>query len=225
MRPITAAEVQEAVLRLRNHRSPGPDGFRPEWYKYAGLNTCGLLATEFNQMFILHEKLNALTEGILIPLNKPNEPRIPAKTRPIVLFNSVRKAFCIILRNRVLTKMENYLSQNQHGYRPRRSTTELIWSAQWMKATVEKYRESYKVINTDMSEAFDRAKRDLLMQILEREVHFDSDELRMTRALLLDISLKIRVGGILGESFETTKGIPQGDGLSPHLFIIYMEYI
>jgi len=176
-------------------------------------------------MFILHKKLNALTEGILIPLKKPNQPRIPAKTRPIVLFNSVRKALCIILRNRVLIKMEDYLSQNQHGYRPRRSTTELIWSAQWMKATVEKYRESYKVINTDMSEAFDRAKRDLLMQILEREVHFDSDELRMTRALLSGISLKIRVGGILGESFETKKGVPQGDGLSPHLFIIYMEYI
>ena len=63
------------------------------------------------------------------------------------------------------------------------------------------------------------------MQILEREVHFDSDELRMTRALLSGISLKIRVGGILGESFETKKGVPQGDGLSPHLFIIYMEYI
>ena len=222
---ITMEEIDEATMKLNNHRSPGPDGFTVEMYKYAGQHTSGLLAKEFNLMFSTHEKINSLTEGILIPLNKPNAPRTPAKTRPIVLFNTVRKVFCIMLRNRVLGKMENYLSQSQHGYRPRRSTTELIWSAQWIKATVEKYKESFQVINTDMSEAFDRAKRDLLMQILERDVHFNQDELRMTRALLSGIKLQIRTGGVLGESFETKKGVPQGDGLSPHLFIIYMEHI
>ena len=35
-----------------------------------------------------------------------------------------------------------------------------------------------------MSEAFDRAKRDLLMQILEIDVHFNQDELRITRCTI-----------------------------------------
>jgi hypothetical protein len=94
-----------------------------------------------------------------------------------------------------------------------------------MKAMVEKFKESYIVINTDMSEAFDRARRERLIQVLQRKVYFNEDEVRMTRALLSGITLKIRVGGILGESFTTKKGVPQGDGLSPRLFIIYMEDI
>jgi hypothetical protein len=74
-----------------------------------------------------------------------------------------------------------------------------------MKAMVEKFKESYIVINTDMSEAFDRAKRERLLQTLQRKVYFNEDEVRMTRALLSGITLKIRVGGILGESFTTKK--------------------
>ena len=222
---ITSEEVQEAVSKMRNHRSTGPDGFAAEWYKYAGAISPAILVLQFNQMFQFHEKINALTEGILIPLNKPREPRTPGKTRPIVLFNATRKIFCQILRKRVLAKMEYYLAQTQHGYRPRRSTSELTWSSQWMKAMVEKFKESYIVINTDMSEAFDRARRERLIQVLQRKVYFNEDEVRMTRALLSGITLKIRVGGILGESFTTKKGVPQGDGLSPHLFIIYMEDI
>lgn len=224
-KPITEEEVQEAISKLNNNRSVGPDGIPTEWYKYGGAQVNKFLSIEFNKMFATNEKMRSLTEGILIPINKPNEPRIPAKTRPIVLFNTIRKIFCLVTKERALEKMEKYVSQNQHGYRPRRSTTELAWAAQWMKATVEKYKESYSVITTDMSEAFDRAYRDLLMQILERDVGLNKDELRMTRALLSGITLRIRVGGILGEEFETRKGVPQGDGLSPHLFIVYMEYI
>jgi len=47
----------------------------------------------------------------------------------------------------------------------------------------------------------------------------------MIRVLLSGINLHIRVGGKLGEPFVTTKGVAQGEGLSPTLYTVYMEYL
>jgi len=223
--PITEEQVDAAIGKLSGNRGAGPDGKKAEEYKAGGALISRDLANEFNVIFQKHEKMDALCEGILIPMNKPKEPHTLQKTRPIVLFNVVRKILCIIARERALEKIESYISQSQHGYRARRSTTEIAWTAQWTRATVERYKEGYLAINTDMSEAFDRAYRDLLMQILERDVGLDGDELRIIRVLLSGITLRIRVGGKLGEPFFTMKGVPQGDGISPTLYNVYSEYV
>jgi hypothetical protein len=51
----------------------------------------------------------------------------------------------------------------------------------------------------------------------------DEDELRILDELMDEIHLQARVNGQYGETFKSTSGIPQGDSLSPLLFIIYLE--
>ena len=41
--------------------------------------------------------------------------------------------------------------------------------------------------------------------------------------LLSDTSNQIRLDGILGDTFLSIIGVPQGDSLSPILFIIYLQ--
>ena len=45
----------------------------------------------------------------------------------------------------------------------------------------------------------------------------------MWQALLADTSLRVRLKGTLSKPFSTTIGTPQGDGLSPILFSVYLE--
>ena len=45
----------------------------------------------------------------------------------------------------------------------------------------------------------------------------------MCRLLLADTSLQVRLKGQLSKPFQTTIGTPQGDGLSPVLFAVYLE--
>ena len=61
------------------------------------------------------------------------------------------------------------------------------------------------------------------MTILKEEVKLDDDELRMCQSLLADTNLKVKLGEAVSDPFETTIGTPQGDGLSPILFAIYLE--
>ena len=48
-------------------------------------------------------------------------------------------------------------------------------------------------------------------------------ELRLIRALLAETTLMAKIQGQLGKRFTTLMGIPQGDALSPVLFVVYLE--
>ena len=51
----------------------------------------------------------------------------------------------------------------------------------------------------------------------------DKDALRMVEALLRDTNLRVQIDGIKSDWFNTTIGTPQGDCLSPVLFVVYLE--
>ena len=78
-----------------------------------------------------------------------------------------------------------------------------------------------EILGIDMSRAFDTIRRDRLMQILE--TFLDDSELRMIRLLLADTTLEPRLAKGSCAMFNTTIGTPQGDSLSPVLFIVYLE--
>ena len=74
-----------------------------------------------------------------------------------------------------------------------------------------------------MSRAFDTIDRTKLMSILERIPGMTDDHRRLIRLLLANTSLQVQFNGIMTTPFMSTIGSPQGDGLSPILFAIYLE--
>lgn len=222
---ITKAEIRMAIARLRNHRAVGPDKRTSEEFKYGGEPVVEELEGIYNTMFEMHSPLPELTEGFLLAMSKPDKPRIVDNTRPLTLLNTVRKILSTILLNRARAKITAYVSISQLGYLAGRSTTEAVWTMQWIKASVEKYQERCWVLGLDLSKAFDCLDREELLRIFEAEVGATQDEMRMLRVLLANTSLRARIGKDIGEIFATTIGTPQGDALSPLLFLVYLECI
>ena len=73
----------------------------------------------------------------------------------------------------------------------------------------------------DMSSAFDIITRKDLIEIVENQV--PEDKVRMTRFLLSNTSLDIKIKGVETESFCSNKGSPQGNSINGIVFIIYQE--
>ena len=71
-----------------------------------------------------------------------------------------------------------------------------------------------------MSKAFDTVRRNDLFAILEDIL--EADELHMMTILVEDVTLRVKIGKTIGEAIKTNIGIPQGDCLSPILFILYL---
>ena len=72
----------------------------------------------------------------------------------------------------------------------------------------------------DMSKAFDNVNREDLISDLRKILQ--EDELHILKLLVTKVILQVKNNNILGEKFITSKGIPQGDCLSPILFTLYL---
>jgi hypothetical protein len=130
-----------------------------------------------------------------------------------------------ITLDRIMPRVDEFLSPSQHAYREGRSTVEALWAVQWIRAAAEVYTEKYSVLGIDLSKAFDCLRRDKLMDILEQRGIGSASDRKLIRFLLTETTLKVRVGRTVGEAFGTSVGTPQGDALSPVLFLVYLEEV
>ena len=223
--PILVEEVAVSLKRLKNNKSAGIDGLKSELFKYGCENLALHITVLLNSIFNKHEDLKAIGEGILITLNKPNKSETIENTRPIVLLNTIRKILSTILLNRIRPILETYISVNQSGFQPNRSTADVVASFKWQMAITQKYDEIFIISGIDIKKAFDGISREKLMNICEHECNFSKTNLRLLRYLLANTTLTPKVRHQMGTAFQTTIGTPQGDCLSPVLFIIYLESI
>ena len=219
--PIQADEVAKAMARTQNGRAAGLDGIPGELLKYGGDKLAFALAFMFNQMFATCTYIQSLGEGILIPLNKPGKPKLANHVRPITLLSSTRKLFSLIILERIYPAVEKFIPISQCGFQRGKGTMDVAWDYSWLRSACWRYQRVYHVAGIDMSAAFDTIERGKLLHVLESFLHID--ELRLVRVLLGNTTLTVKVMGMIGPKFSTTRGTPQGDGLSPILFVIYLE--
>jgi hypothetical protein len=219
--PITDHEVKDALQRLNNNRASGPDEVAGELWKYCTDIVCAPLADIFNQALEEGQPLD-LGEGILIPLQKPNKQKGPLTSiRPIVLLSTIRKALSLIVLSRISERVNTYLAPSQSGFMSGRSTADIVWCDRWLAAMTQRFKWSCELLGIDMSRAFDTINRLKLIQVMDTII--DADEGRMIRLLLANTILSIRINDTTGTPFTTTTGTPQGDSLSPVLFVCYLE--
>ena len=160
--------------------------------------------------------------GTLIVLQKPGKPKGPVDNlRPIVLLTALRKILSTITLNRIRPTVEKFLAPTQSGFRTNRSTTDAVWAHKWMAALVQKIKTTINILGIDLTAAFDMLDR---QKLLDESFHiFNQDEWRLINYLLDRTTLQARFKTALSQPFVTTWGSPQGDSLSPTLFVIYLE--
>ena len=192
-------------------------------YKNAPPETYRIIADVLNKAMANGEDLE-LGLAKLVTLQKPGKPAGPVKNiRPIALLPLLRKILSLITLARIRTAVELYLSPAQSGFRPGRSCADIVWAHRWLAAKSLKYKVIIHILGLDMSRAFDTIDRAKLMSILNDVPGLTDDDRRLIRVLLANTSLQVEFNGVMTNPFVSTIGSPQGDGLSPILFAIYLE--
>ena len=72
--PITIHEVQKAVARLSNHKSPGPDQIPIEAIKYGTPTLHAAICRLYNDILSTNTFPNNFLAVSICPINKPGKP-------------------------------------------------------------------------------------------------------------------------------------------------------
>lgn len=129
-----------------------------------------------------------------------------------------------VIERRLREQVEEKIGNWQHGFRPGRSTTDLVFA---MKMLFEKGWEWGKdkcVAFIDMEKAFDRVNREKLWGVM-REAYYGVQPklIRVVQSMYKKCKNKVKSGQVNSGWFEVRTGVRQGGVLSPLLFIIYMD--
>ncbi|XP_065195415.1 uncharacterized protein LOC135826742 [Sycon ciliatum] len=85
----------------------------------------------------------------------------------------------------------------------------------------QRYVWECHALGLDMSKAFDTINRAKLLDVMSS--FLGRDEVHMIQHLLYGTTISVRMCSSTSKAFHTTIGTPQGDSLSPVLFVCYLE--
>ena len=207
-----------AVKALKNGKAAGPDGLKAEDVKKMDPAE---LTKLMNDMIKNNDP--KLKNGYLAPILKPGkDPFKPESYRPVTLLSVYRKILSRILLRRINPILDRETAKSQYAYRAERSTGDIVLVHKYLISAVKMKGLVKKCIGIDLSKAFDTVDRYKLLEILQKR-GVGTENLSLIKRLLSNTTLQIKRGKNLGDEFETTRGIPQGDALSPRLFTLYLD--
>jgi hypothetical protein len=221
-KPISYFEVEDAVAKLKNGKSNGPDNIPNELLKAWHPDFNHAYAEIINESFATQTHIPSIGKGILTPLQKPGKPKGPLKSlRPLMLLNGSRKILSLITLKRICNKIDTYTGPWQAAYKNSRSCADIVWAQRMLISVVKNKEWEYSKMGIDMSAAFDTIKRKTILRLLETAGCTD-DEVRLVRYLLSNTKLQVRVKQELSDWFESSIGAFQGDSLSGKLFTLVL---
>jgi hypothetical protein len=160
----------------------------------------------------------------IIPIHKKGPKTIPENFRPVTITPHTIKIGERIIRKTLMSYLEanNFLSENQHGFRNNRScSTQLIeYTTNVFDSLVK--GDEVDAIYLDYSKAFDKVDHTVLLMKL-KSLHLGDKYLKWLECFLRGRTQTVIVDNQSSYSTPVISGVPQGSVLGPLLFNIYIN--
>lgn len=212
-------EIWEALVSMGFYKSLGPDGFNPLFFKTYWQTVQQDVVTAV-QFFFQHGRLTGGLNRTFITLipNIEGATRVE-QFRPISLCNVSFKLITKVLATRLRTVLERVIAPHQSAFVPNRNITDnTILNHEIMHhLNLKKGKVAYMALKIDMAKAYDRVEWHILLQLLH--LHgFSPHFCDLIRECLSTTSFSVLLNGAPFGTIDASRGIRQGDPLSPALF-------
>jgi hypothetical protein len=220
--PFEEREVREVINSMDRDKAPGPDGFSLAFFQDCWEVVKGDIMAVFVDFHSHGKFVKSINSTFISLIPKFYGAKEIKDFHPISLVGGVYKIIAKVLANRMRRVMDKIISKPQNAFVKGRQILDSILIANECLDSRLKAGDPGVLCKLDMEKTYDHVNWNFLLYLLRR-CGFGEKWCMWIKQCISTTRFSVLINGSPIGYFGSSRGVRQGDPLSPFLFVLVMK--